>query len=170
MSMRGKKVDDQRDQFWIDLVAAHGHGINIVVDDPGEPSGQPPFAYSIGAWESYGAPELIVFGLRKEVAESIINAVMASHVAGRRFRCGVPERQVIQDDVPVYFLEVDPELAKVYATFTDWYYEHEPFPLWQIIWPDKGGRFPWEPEYAGDLRWQPDLTTDGYTGPEGSPA
>ena len=170
MSMRGKKVDDARDQFWIDMVAEHGHAINMVADDPGEPTDQPPFAYSIGAWESHGAPELIVFGLRPEVASSIINAVMASHAAGRRFRCGVPEFEVIQNRVPVYFLEVDPDIAKVYATFTDWYYERGAFPLWQIVWPDKNGRFPWEATYEGDLRWQPDLTTDGFTGPEGSQA
>lgn len=168
MSMRGKTAEIPRDQVWIDMVAKHGHAINMVVDDPGEPSGQPPFAYSIGGWESYGAPELIIFGLRRELEESMINTVMASHVAGRRFRCGVPEEQVIQD-VPVYFLEVDPDLARVYATFTDWYYEREPFPLWQIVWPDKNKCFPWEPAYSGDLRWQPDLTTNGFTGPENIP-
>jgi hypothetical protein len=166
MSMRGKSVEDPRDQFWIDLVAEHGHGINMVSDDPGEPTEQPPFAYSIGAWESYGAPEVIVFGLRQEIASSVINHIMASHLAGRRFRCGILEQQVIQGNVPVYFLEVDPDLARAYATFADRYYEQEPFPLWQIVWPDKDGRFPWEPEYAGDLRWQPDLTTNGFTGPE----
>lgn len=170
MSMRGKTVDDPRDQFWIDMVARQGHGINAVADDPGEPTNQPPFAYTVGAWESYGAPELIVFGLRQDVATSILNTALSHHQAGRMFQCGVPEYEVIQNRVPVYFLEVDPDLAKVYATFADRYYEHENFPLWQIIWPDKNGRFPWEAAYEGDLRWQPDLTTDGYTGPEGQTA
>jgi hypothetical protein len=170
MSMRGKKVDVARDQGWIDLIAEHGHAINMVVDDPGEPSDDPPFAYSLSAWESYQAPELIVFGLRRDVASDMINQVMAEHQAGRRFQCGVPEQGVIRNGVPVYFLRVDPALAKVYATFADWYYEHESFPLWQIVWPDRNGAFPWEAAYAGNLRWQPDLTTGGFRGPEGPQA
>jgi hypothetical protein len=169
MSMRGKAVENARDRQWLELIAEHGFAINMVMDDAGEPTDEPPFAYSLGAWESFGAPELIVFGLRRDIASSMIGHAMALHQAGRRFQTRVPEHGVIQGNVPVYFLEVDPALAKVYATFTDWYYEHGDFPLWQIIWPDKHGAFPWEAAYAGNLRWQPDLTTGGFRGPEASP-
>lgn len=166
MSMRGKKVEDAREQSWIDLIAEHGHAINMVVDeDPSEPSGEPPFAYSLGAWESYGAPELVVFALRRDVGSDMINHVMQMHQDGRRFRTGVPELGVLRDQIPVYFLEVDPAHAGTFAHFADWYYEGAPFPLWQIVWPDKNGAFPWEPTYTGHPKWQPDLTTDGFKGP-----
>jgi hypothetical protein len=164
MSMRGKTVGDPQEEGWIDLIAEHGHAINMVIDDPGEVSGEPPFAYSLGAWESYGAPELIVFGLRRDVGSDMINHVMALHREGRRFRSGVPELGVLRDQIPVYFLEVDPAQAKTFAHFADWYYEGEPFPLWQMVWPDKNGTFPWEAGYAGNPGWQPDLTTNGFKG------
>ena len=168
MSMRGKTVENTRDQNWIDLIAEHGHAINHVMDDdPNEPSNEPPFSYSLGAWESYEAPELVVFALRRDAASDIINHVMVLHRAGRRFRTGVPELGVLRDGIPVYFLEADPAQAKVFAHFADWYYEGEPFPLWQIVWPDRAGTFPWEPTYAGNPRWQPDLTTDGFKGTTG---
>ena len=84
MSMRGKTSADPREQGWIDLIAEHGFAINMVIDDdPNEPSGEPPFAYSLGAWESYGAPELIVFGLRRDVGSDMISHVMALHRGGR---------------------------------------------------------------------------------------
>ena len=169
MSMRGKTAEDPREQQWIDLIAAHGHAINMIVDDdPDAPSGEPPFAYSLGGWESYGAPELIVFALRRDVAGDMINHVMAQHQAGRRFRTGMPETGVLRDNIPVYFLEADPAQAKVFAHFADRYYEGEPFPLWQIVWPDRNGAFPWDPDYAGNPKWQPDLTTNGFRGPEGN--
>lgn len=161
MSMRGKTVDDPREQRLIELIAEHGHAINCVADDADEPTDQPPFAYSLGAWESYGAPELIIFGLDSQVASDIINNVMAQYAAGRRFVCDVVEEGIAAKGVPVVFLEADPGLAKVYATSADLYYEGEAFPLWQIVWPDRNGRFPWEADYVGNRRWQPDLTNAG---------
>lgn len=165
MSLRGQTVDDPRDQGWIDMIARYGHAINRVADDVGQPTNEPPFAYSLGAWESYGAPELIVFGLDADLATDIINHVMAEYVAGRRFRCGVPELEVVGNGLPVFFLEADPAIARIFATFTDWYYERQPFPLWQIVWPGKNGRFPWDADYPGNRAWQPDLTATGYGGP-----
>src|SRR5688572_17373101 len=147
MSMKGKTPEDSRDQRWIDLIAQHGHAINMVADDADQPTDEPPFAYSLGAWESYGAPELIVLGLEGEVAADIINSVMGQYLEGRRFRCGMPETNVLANGVPVFFLEADPAIARIFATFTDWYYEGEPFPLWQIVWPDRNGCFPWDGAY-----------------------
>jgi hypothetical protein len=171
MSMRGKQADNARDQNWIDLIAEHGFAINMVIDDdPNEPSGEPPFAYSLGAWESYGVPELVVFGLRRDVGSDMINHVIGLHRGGRRFRTGVPEVGVLRDGIPVYFLEADPAQAKLFAHFADWYYEAEPFPLWQIVWPDRNGAFPWDPAYAGNPGWQPDLSTGGFKGLGGKAA
>lgn len=165
MSMRGKTVADPREQGWIDLIAEHGYAINLVIDDdPNEPSGEPPFAYSLGAWESFGAPELIVFGLRRDVGSDMISHVMALHRQGLRFQTGVPVTGVLRDNIPVYFLEVDPAHVRAFAHFADWYYEGEPFPLRQMVWPDRNGKFPWEAGYSGHPKWQPDLTTNGFRG------
>jgi hypothetical protein len=165
MSFRGKTDPDPANQRIIDLVAQHGHAINRVVDDEGEPTDEPSFAYSVGAWESYGAPELIVFGLDPDAAGDIINHVLDQYLAGRRFRCRLPEAGVIGGGLSVFFLEADPAKARLFATSADWYYEREPFPLWQIVWPGRSGRFPWHQGYAVDRKAQPDLTTGGFSGP-----
>ena len=168
MSLRGKSLPDLRDQRWIDLVAEHGHAIVKVADAIDEPSGDPPFAYSLGAFESYGAPELIVFGLEDSVAASVINEVMDEYQAGRRFHPGAHEIGVFEDGIPAVFREVQAKRAIDYATYADWYYEREPFPLWQLFWPAKNGCFPWDCDYPAELRgWQPDLTAEeiGRRGP-----
>ena len=159
MSLRGKILDDPRDQRWIDMVAEFGHAIVKVADGVDEPTDEPNFAYSLGAFESYGAPELIIFGLDNEAAAGIINDVMDDYVAGRRFANGLPEQDVVGGGHAVVFLEADSRKAVDYAIFADWYYERAPFPLWQLVWPAKNGRFPWEAGYPGDLEGaQPDLT------------
>jgi uncharacterized protein DUF4262 len=165
MSLHGKTVPDPADQHWIEMVAKHGHAIVMVSDAADKPTDSPAFAYSIGAYESYGAPELIIFGLNRDAAAAIINDFMEDYVAGRRYRCGVPEDGVLGGGVAVMFLEVDPAVGKGYATVADWYYEQAPFPLWQMCWPAKNGSFPWDPGYPADLtEGQPDLTAGGFAG------
>ena len=159
MSLRGKVFDDPRDQRWIDMVAEYGHAVVKVADPMDEPTDEPNFAYSLGAFESYGAPELIIFSLDNDVAAGIINDIMDDYQAGRRFACAVPEFEVVGGGHAVVFLEADPLKAAEYARFTSWYYERAPFPLWQLAWPASNGSFPWEPDYPHDLLDdQPDLT------------
>lgn len=165
MSLRGKSVTDPADQTWIDLVARYGHAVVKVADRVDEPTDEPAFAYSIGAYESYGAPELILFGLDGDPSADIINDFMEQYVAGRRFRCGVPELGLVRGDIPMILLETSPTVGLGYATFADWYYEREHFPLWQMFWPARNGCFPWDRTYpAGLVGRQPDLTSGTFLG------
>src|SRR5690606_24619821 len=60
--------EDQREQKVIDDIATHGwHCVNIMAD--GE---LPPYSFSVGLFHSYGHPELIIFGLRADVAHQIL--------------------------------------------------------------------------------------------------
>jgi uncharacterized protein DUF4262 len=165
MSMRGRSVADPADQQWIDLVARHGHAVMRVSDAVDQPTGEPGFAYSTGAYESYGAPELILFGLDGDTGAGIINDFMADYTSGRRFACGAPEHDLIAGEWPVVFLETSWELGRSYAAWTDWYYERQPFPLWQLFWPAKNGSFPWDAAYPADMiGLQPDLTGAAFRG------
>ena len=165
MSLRGRSLPDPDDQEWIDLIARFGHAIVKVADRADEPTAEPPFAYSLGAFESYGVPELILFGLEGDVAAEIINGIMDECRRGKRFRSGVPIHDIFGGDVPAVLLETDPARALNYATHADWYYERQPFPLWQIYWPAKNGCFPWDTGYPVEMAgWQPDLTSGDFAG------
>ncbi|HYD14366.1 MAG TPA: DUF4262 domain-containing protein [Allosphingosinicella sp.] len=165
MSLRGRSVDDPDDQYWIDLVAQYGHAVVQVADGEAEATDEPEFAYSMGAFESYGAPELIVFGLRGDIAAQIINDVLGACQAGRRFRSGVLEHGLVGGDLPLVFLDANRRLGVEYATYADWYYERQPFPLCQIFWPAKNGCFPWDADCPPEVRkLQVDLTANRYGG------
>ncbi len=163
MSLRDKPQEDQRDQSWIDLVKEHGHAVMSVADLADEPSGKPGFAYSTGGYESYSAPEIIVFGLNVDLMHHMINIFFDKWNKGTRFQTG-QEYEGFLEGFPVVFSVCAKSAVDDYATWTDWYYEREPFPLWQMIWPGSGcGLFPWDYDCPEDVTAsQPDLTEEGF--------
>lgn len=151
MSLRNIPQADEADQIFIDRVIKHGHFIQYVSDAIDEPTDEPAFAYSCGAFENYGAPELVVLALDSEPSKGIINTFMEEFKEGTRYRCGIKEIGLLNDDIPIVFLEAGDVARDEYATWADWYYEREYFPLWQIIWPTRDGLFPWDQGYPEDL-------------------
>jgi hypothetical protein len=159
VSLRGITSAGPSEQAWIDLIAEFGHTVLSVADAVDEPTDAPPFTYSTGAFESYGAPELILFGLDSPNGAEIINDFVADFAAGRHFRCGVTERGLLADDVPVVFLEASADAGRDYVLRTERYYRGDPYPLWQLFWPAENGSFPWEPGCPPEIaEWQPNLT------------
>jgi Domain of unknown function (DUF4262) len=163
MSQRDKPQDAEFDKKWVDLVKEHGHAVMCVGNRVDEPSDDPSFAYSTGGYESYGAPEIIVFGLSFDLMHSMINIFFDEWNKGTRFETG-EEYGGFLEGFPVVFSACAKRAADDYATSTDWYYERELFPLWQMIWPGSGcGLFPWDYDCPEDvIASQPDLTEEGF--------
>lgn len=65
---------------------------------------------------------------------------------------------------PVVFAKAGDRAALDYMHFTRWYYEGEPFPVWQMFWPGVNSRkFPWEQDCPQEIiDAQPDLTAQGF--------
>jgi Domain of unknown function (DUF4262) len=143
MSLLNTPQTDPRDQRFIDMIKEHGHAIQYVAsaeDDKWEP----PFAYSVGGTESYGAPELIISGLGFDVSKAVINHFMYEWKSGQRF-LQMLEYQDFLEGFPVIFMTASAAAKKEFACSTDWYYEREDFDLWQVVWPGAGhGLFPWQ--------------------------
>jgi Domain of unknown function (DUF4262) len=159
MSLSGTRSTNSFEQEWLDLIDRHGHTVLSVANPVDEPTDDPPFAYSTGAFESHAAPELIVLGLLHPVGANIINDFMAEWAGGRRFQCGVEERGLLSGDYPIVLLEADPGAGKEYVLRTERFYQGDPYPLWQLIWPAMNGAFPWDEDCPPDVvTWQPNLT------------
>jgi hypothetical protein len=104
----------------------------------------PEWAYSIGIWHTLRAPEVCLFGLPAQTATGIVNVV------GGLARDGEELREGRRDDVLNGY---DVELRIVHPL---WYqrffgagldfYVRPPLPMVQLLWPDRAGRFPWEPD------------------------
>jgi Domain of unknown function (DUF4262) len=163
MSLKGKPQDEPLDQSYLDKIEKHGHAVMSVADRVDEPTGEPNFSYSTGAFESYGAPELIVFGLSSSIHHWMINEFYSRWKTGEAFQIGSAVEGFL-DDYPVIFVEAGEGAARDYMNFTRWYYEGEHFPVWQLVWPGVNSRkFPWDHDCPQDvIDLQPDLSRHGF--------
>ena len=130
------------------------YGLHIIhVEEEGD---QPPFSYSIGIERTLGMPELIMVGLRHEVAHMSIHECYAQMKAGADIRPGARVRELLGGGFECLIAEVSPESIKQYMGWAQWLHQGDAFRAWQIVFPSMAGVFPWEAE-AGDWfrQWQP---------------
>lgn len=128
-----------------------------VFEPEGSDSDDPPFSYSVGLYQSYQQPEFIIFGLDSEVAHSIIGICASVFAAGGSIDLDQPSYDLI-NNFPCVFVSVPRERYNDYVYSALWYYAETEFPLYQIIWPNPDGLFPWHPDASTGFRqWQPVL-------------
>jgi hypothetical protein len=134
-------------------VAEYGwHCLNILEEDE-----HPPFSFSIGLYKTWQFPELIIVGLKREVAHGVLNIVATALAEGKR-----PDLAATNDDLlegyACCFVEVSKAHYREYVGTARWYYEGAAFPLYQVVWPSKQGHFPWHSDASESfVRWQPVL-------------
>jgi|SRR5579864_2536632 len=151
------KPSGKADETIIRNVRKHGcHIVGIMADDYG-----PAYAFSIGLFVNYGHPEIVVFGLDGRDAAAIINDIRDRAANGRRYAAGE-----VSDDIltgyKVCFIDVPLERYNDYLGTAIWFYRTSPrpFPCLQLVWPDRGGRFPWQEKFEPALkRFQPLLNS-----------
>jgi hypothetical protein len=119
------------------------YGLHVIhVAEEGE---LPPFSYSIGIQRTLGMPELIMIGLRHEVAHVSIHECYAQMKAGADIRTGVRVRELLGGGFECVIAEVSPANIKQYMGWARWLYQGDEFRAWQIVFPSTAGVFPWEP-------------------------
>jgi hypothetical protein len=103
----------------------------------------PGWAYSIGLWHSFGVPEVCVFGVPVDRAAATVNVAGESIRDGARLEPG-SERSDVLNGYDVAIRSVHYGWYKnMFGQAID-FYRRPPFPLVQIIWPDRDRRWPWE--------------------------
>ena len=134
------------------------HCTSVTRDDPGD---DPPFTYTVGLFETFGAPEMIVFGLGQDVAHSLLGIYARRLAEGDPIALDVPSTEIIADYACV-FVPVARSRYLDYVFSALWFYGEAEFPVYQLVWPDPSGRFPWHPEAGRRFRSeQPVLGTHG---------
>lgn len=114
-------------------------------------SRDPPYAYTVGLWGTFGHPELLVIGFDPNLMMGVLNSAGAKVKAGTRFADRDRADGVIRE-FPVAFRAVPMPHARRWARAASERYRPGRFELLQMFLPDPGGRFPWDagcsPEYA----------------------
>ncbi len=153
--MTVKIAKDQGEQKAIDDIREYGlHIISVAEDEAG-----PGFAYSIGLFENYAHPEVIIIGLRQSLAHTLLNNMASDIKAGKTFTAGDFHEGVL-DDFLCYFGEVPRKHFHDYVGWARWFYEGDNFPLLQCVYPTVAGKFPWEKDFPEDARWFCQMLTD----------
>ncbi len=114
---------DVSDQQVLDDVAEHGWHVMNVLDLPDSPG----WAYSIGLYQNFDHPEVVVFGLNAELMHSIINSVGNDIRAGKRFMDGRQYPELI-DAYSCIFKTVDVTWYYPFLGYANWFYKGTDYP------------------------------------------
>ncbi|MBB6048811.1 hypothetical protein HNQ39_000573 [Armatimonas rosea] len=145
------------DQEILEKIASFGCS---VVHIPAEDD-LPPFSFSVGITKTVAAPELIVIGLRQELAHVLINDYYEHLRGGETFRAG--ERYAgFLEGFDVVMARVAESFYEEYLGYNLGFYEGANFEVLQLIYPNTQGFWPWEAEADAWFRArQPLLQEEG---------
>ena len=110
----------------------------------------PGYAYTHGAMATVGHSEIIVFGLSRDNATSILKDLLWRIVVKNE---PLKVNHVYQDILAGHravFHELD--IAKSQKYFSDHNKDDRPRKVMQLIWPDTNDLFPWETGFEETLR------------------
>lgn len=111
----------------------------------------PEFAYSVGLFESYGVPEVLVIGLKHAIMHSMINDL------GTRAKEGHAEPadawvDGLLEGHQCFLTHMPTSAYREYLGYACWFYRGLAFPCLQCIWPTTLGIFPWQAEWPIGLQ------------------
>ncbi len=156
-----KVAEDAAEKKALDDIREFGHHVMLV----GAGEDIPEFAYSIGLFETYGHPEVIILGLKFELAHVLINNIAYDIKNGKRWVSNEFHEGVL-DDFLCYFGYVPQEKYPDYVGWARWFYEGDDFPLLQCVYPTVLGKFPWDNDFPDDARYFCQILIDPPTGLE----
>jgi hypothetical protein len=138
----------------INNIEKYGCHINSVFDNKGE---DPDFSYTVGIQKSQNQPELIIFGLRKELGAWIANEYNRKVIEGIKFDATNFYSGFI-DGFDVCFKPVSKRCKEEYMLSCCWLYGDQDFEAVQLIYPTVKGIWPWETEASASFKsFQPSM-------------
>lgn len=135
--------EDASEQRVIDDIATHGwHGVQISGDEEG-----PGYAFTIGAYHSFGLPEFLIMGLPYATAMQILDLALDAARSGSIADFTQTTALLLKGHACA-FVRVPQAQYRDYVGYARWYYEGNDFTLYQIVWPSRDGHFPWDTDAA----------------------
>ncbi len=132
------------------------HGVSILGVSPG-PSDEatgPVWTYSIGLWQQYRHPEVLIIGLEQKHSGNILNWINRTiRDDGRRFDNGAAIDDVLSGDYVCYFQPIARENFGDWFAGARWFYDgNDQFAAVQMIWPSVENLYPWQPGASKSFR------------------
>ena len=150
--------EEQRQQAIIEAVDTHGCSVAYVTDT-GVPDRD--FSFSIGFESSVGQPEVLVYGLPKDLMYAVIMSLFEQcRDKGLELSEGLKVSGLIENYDCTLREITDPRALRAHFGWAIWYHHTQRGEqlnrAFQIVWPDPKSRlFPWEDGCAEDVvNWQ----------------
>ncbi len=146
----GKDLGEQK--ILADINEFGWHCMNVVEDD-----GQLPWSFTIGLYESWQHPELIVIARSRATAHKMLTTIANEIDDGSPPDLIDPSAYLLLG-MRCRFVEIAAHHYHDYVGFARWYYRRKHFPLYQIVWPSNDGHYPSCPQAPEYFKaWQPVL-------------
>ena len=131
-------LDDHERKF-LTNIEQYGLSITHVLPEGNSPG----WSFSAGLYPRYGHPEIVVFGLNRDVAHWLVNHAADEIREGRPFVPGA-EYEGLLEGVRCTFRPVASVWYDPFLGWARWYHGGDEFPVLQCIWPDHDGHYPWD--------------------------
>lgn len=151
--LKKKKLSPQ-DEKLLNDIEQYGLGIASISEDESGPT----YSFSIGLFDNYEHPEIILLGLPQLRSQEIINNIALKIHDGNKFE---PDQcyDGILKGYKCCFKKINKKYYEDYLGWAKWYYDGDNFPAIQCIWPDKNNLYPWDDKFSDSNKWyQPVLT------------
>jgi len=102
------------------------------------------FTYSIGLSETYGGPEVAIFGLDRSRAHELLGVCAKLFAEGAQLTLESPDNRFLKDGYDVIFREIEREAFSEYLGTATRYFGDKEFSAVVMFFPDAKGRYPWE--------------------------
>lgn len=135
------------------------HVINVMAEDE-----LPPFTYSVGVSRSSGRPEVVVIGLKQELAHAVVNDYNQRGQAGEVFTPGELYSDFLEG-FDVTFERVDRAFYAEYFGWDLWLYGGPEFDALQLVYPTTDGHWPWQPGASDWFRARQPILTSSPVSP-----
>lgn len=148
---------DERDQKALNDIEEFGCHVLNVMEGEDEPS----FTYTIGINKKQSKPDVVIFGLKTDLAHSMANNYKSRLLQGEIFLPGKFYADFL-GDFDVCFVKVAKKYFEEYFGWGLWFYDGDDFEVLQMVWPTTDGVWPWDDEKTDFYKWaQPILDEDG---------
>ena len=154
---RRRKLDAE-DKAFVANVEKYGWMVMNIKDEAGKPG----WSYTVGLFENFEHPEIVIFGMEADSRHEILNWIGENVKRDNPFTAD-KEHDWVLDNYKCWSKPVQKRWYCDLFGYARWFYKtadgSDNFPCVQALWPDKPGIFPWQPEYG--YADQPLLYEDG---------
>ena len=111
----------------------------------------PTFSYSVGLFHNYQHPEIIMIGLKRDLAHILINNIGYDVKHGKAYKSGHFYDNIL-DNYECLMVEMDAKYYDEYLGQAIRFYKNNDFPVLQCLYPTVEGNYPWEEEWPEDIK------------------